>query len=136
MHVFVNATYIAALLLSPSTPPISRMGDWLHTSEVLSKLSAIMAGDSTTEGEGWPKGLTGVYRCRSAGVDMHRFKPLISLVPCNLRLWPFKENMFLSIINIQTKKKNNNANQHETYHWNIISIVAPWLHFRLLPVLV
>ena len=43
MHVFVNATYIAALLLSPSTPQISRMGDWLHTSEVLSKLSAIMA---------------------------------------------------------------------------------------------
>ena len=43
MHVFLNATYIAALLLSPSTPPISRMGDWLHTSEVLSKLSAIMA---------------------------------------------------------------------------------------------
>ena len=82
MHVFVNATYIAALLLSPSTPPISLMGDWLHTSEVLSKLSAIMAGDSTTEGEGWPKGLTGVYRCRSAGVDLHRFKPLISPVIC------------------------------------------------------
>ena len=100
MHVFVNATYIAALLLSPSTPPISRMGDWLHTSEVLSKLSAIMAGDSTTEGEGWPKGLTGVYRCRSAGVDLHRFEPLTSL-----RLWPFTENMFLSIINIQTTKK-------------------------------
>ena len=48
---------------------------------------------------------------------MHRFKPLTSLVPCHLRLWPFKDNMFLSIINIQTKKNNNNnANQHETYH--------------------
>ena len=37
-------------------------------------------------------------------VDLHRSKPLISLVPCNLRLWPFK-NKFLSIINIETKKK-------------------------------
>ena len=60
MHVYVNATYIADLLLSPSTPPRSRMGDLLQSSEVLSKLSAIMAGESTTEGEGWPKGLTGV----------------------------------------------------------------------------
>ena len=60
MHVFLNATYIADLLLSPSTRPRSRMGDLLQSSEVLSKLSAIMAGESTTEGEGWPKGLTGV----------------------------------------------------------------------------
>ena len=45
MHVFVNATYIADLLLSPSTPPRPRMGDSLQSSEVLSKLSAIMAGD-------------------------------------------------------------------------------------------
>ena len=52
MHVYVNATYIADLLLSPSTPPRSRMGDLLQSSEVLSKLSAIMAGESTTEGEG------------------------------------------------------------------------------------
>ena len=52
MHVFVNATYVADLLLSPSTPPISLMGDSLQSSEVLSKLSAIMAGDSTTEGDG------------------------------------------------------------------------------------
>ena len=51
MHVFVNATYIADLLLSPSTPPISRMGDSLQSSEVLSKLSAIRVGDSTTEGQ-------------------------------------------------------------------------------------
>ena len=63
MHVFVNATYIADLLLSPSTPPRSRIGDALQSSEVLSKLSAIMAGDSTTEGEGWPKGLAGVEVC-------------------------------------------------------------------------
>ena len=60
MHVFVNATYIADLLLSPSTPPRSRMGDLLQSLEVLSKLSAIMAGESTTEGQGWQKGLTGV----------------------------------------------------------------------------
>ena len=115
MHVFVNATYIAALLLSPSTPPISRMGDWLHTSEVLSKLSAIMAGDSTTEGEGWPKGLTGVYRCRCAGVDLHRFKPLISLVPRNRRLWPFKENMFL-IDNQHSNEKKQQQMLTNTKH--------------------
>ena len=64
MHVFVNATYITDLLLSPSTPPRSRMGDLLQSSEVLSKLSAIMAGESTTEGEGWPKDfITGVEVC-------------------------------------------------------------------------
>ena len=47
---------------------------------------------------------------------MHRFKPLISLVPCNLRLWPFKENMFLSIINIQTKKKTTTTMLTNTKH--------------------
>ena len=53
MHVFLNATYIADLLLSPSTPLISRMGDSLHSSEVLSKLSAIETIDNRRpEGEG------------------------------------------------------------------------------------
>ena len=83
MHVFVNATYIADLiLLSPSSSRRPRMGDALHSSEVLSKLSAIMAGDSEGEGRS------------TVAVDLHRRKPVISLVPCNLRLWKRKISFY------------------------------------------
>ena len=46
---------------------------------------------------------------------MHRFKPLISLVPCNLRLWPFKENMFL-IDNQHSNEKKQQQMLTNTKH--------------------